>query len=264
MYNGAIHIHSRYSDGDLSLAELRDAYAAAGCAFVCMTDHAEFLDEDGRRRYVSECAALSDERFRFIPGLEFRCPDKLHILGLGVVSALSRDDPRAVIAHIERSGGVSIIAHPREQAFAAIEVFDLLPHGVETWNTKYDGRYAPRLGPFDLLGRLQQRRPDMRAFYGQDYHWRRQFRGLFLEVAAERNERADILAALRRGDYVGRSGDLRLPSHGRLTLAERQRFQVGHRRSDFIRRLGRRGKNLADRLGVPVPEPFKARLRGIF
>ena len=66
MYNGAIHIHSRYSDGDLSLAELRDAYAAAGCAFVCMTDHAEFLDEDGRRRYVSECAALSDERFRFI------------------------------------------------------------------------------------------------------------------------------------------------------------------------------------------------------
>jgi hypothetical protein len=264
MHKGAIHIHSTYSDGELTLVELRDAYVAAGCAFACMTDHAEYFDPDRRQRYVAECAALSDEGFRFIPGLEFRCPQKLHILGLGVTALLQSDDPGAVIAHIEASGGVSIVAHPRDQAFASIEAFDLLPDGVETWNSKYDGRYAPRLGTFDLLGRLQQRRPDMRAFYGQDLHWKRQFRGLFLEVDADRNLDADILGALARGDYVGRNGPLTLPSHGHLPEVLRQRLRAVHQRSDFIRRLGYGAKRLADRIGVRVPTPFKARLRGIF
>jgi hypothetical protein len=264
MYKGAIHIHSTYSDGEFTLAELRDAYVAAGCGFVCMTDHAEFFDADRRQRYVAECSALSDKGFRFLPGLEFRCPQKLHILGLGVTSLLQSDDPRAVIAHIEASGGISIIAHPRDEAFASIEAFDLLPHGIETWNSKYDGRYAPRLGPFDLLARLQQRRPAMRAFYGQDLHWKRQSRGLLLEVDADRSIGPDILGALARGDYVGRSGELRLPSHGRLPEALRQRLRAVHQRSDFLRRLGKSAKKLADRIGVPVPTPFKARLRGIF
>jgi len=264
MYNGAIHIHSTYSDGEFTLAELRDACVAAGCAFACMTDHAEFFDADRLLRYVAECSALSDDGFCFVPGLEFRCPQKLHILGLGVTSLLQSEDPRAVIAHIEASGGVSIIAHPRDEAFASIEAFDLLPDGIETWNSKYDGRYAPRLGPFDLLARLQRRRPDMRAFYGQDLHWKRQSRGLRLEVDADGSTRADILRALGRGDYMGRSGDLKLPSHGRLPEAVRQRLRAVRQRSDFIRRLGSGAKKLADRFGVPVPTPLKARLRGIF
>ena len=50
------------------------------------------------------------------------------------------------------------------------EQFEPLPDGVEVWNTKYDGQYAPRPGTFELLGRLKTRRPDVRAFYGLDLH----------------------------------------------------------------------------------------------
>jgi PHP domain len=264
MYKGAIHIHSTYSDGELTLSELRRAYEAAGCAFVCMTDHAEYFDSDRLQQYVAECAALSGGGFRFVPGLEFRCPEKLHVLGLGVVSRPPSDDPREVIAHIERRGGISIVAHPRARAFAAIEAFDLLPDGIETWNTKYDGRYAPRTGTFDLLGRLQRRRPGMKAFYGQDYHWRRQYRGLFVEVAASRGTSAGILEALARGDYVARHGEAELPADGRLPAALRRRFGAVHPWSDAIRWVAATGKTLADRLGVPVTAPLKARLRGIF
>jgi len=264
MYSGAIHIHSRYSDGELTLAELRDAYRAAGCAFACVTDHAEFFDAARLQQYLRECEALSDEGFRFVPGLEFRCRGKMHVLGLGVSALLPSDDPQAVIAHIHRSGGVSVIAHPRDEAFAAIEAFDLLPDGIETWNSKYDGRYAPRLGPFDLLARLRQRRPDMRAFYSQDLHWKRQFRGLLVEVDAEAVTAADVLGALRAGDFRGVSGDLRLPSDGRVPQAVRRRLEATHRRADLIRRLGQSAKRLADRFGVPVPPPLKTRLRGIF
>jgi aryl-alcohol dehydrogenase-like predicted oxidoreductase len=49
--------------------------------------------------------------------------------------------------------------------------FDPLPDGIEVWNSKYDGRYAPRPGTFEMLARTKVRRPDVRAFYGQDLHW---------------------------------------------------------------------------------------------
>ncbi len=58
----------------------------------------------------------------------------------------------------------------------------MLPRGLETWNSKYDGRYAPRPGTFDLLLRVRERRPDMLAFFGQDLRWKQQFRGLFTEL----------------------------------------------------------------------------------
>src|SRR4051812_28074773 len=112
MFKGAIHIHSRYSDGELTLPELRDVYRAEGCAFVAMTDHAESFHAESLERYVAECAALSTPDFLMIPGLEFACLNRMHILGIGVpVLAMTRE-PEPVIAHIEKHGGISVIAHP--------------------------------------------------------------------------------------------------------------------------------------------------------
>ena len=101
MLKGAIHIHSTYSDGELTLAELRDVMIASGCGFVCMTDHAEFSDDAKLDAYVRECESLSDDQFRFIPGLEFTCDNRMHVLGLGVTSLADTTDPQAVIRHID-------------------------------------------------------------------------------------------------------------------------------------------------------------------
>jgi hypothetical protein len=157
-----------------------------------------------------------------------------------------------------------VVAHPHQENFAWIETFDPLPHGLEVWNSKYDGRYAPRVAAFDLLHTLQRRRPDMRAFYGQDYHWRRQYRGLFVDVAASRPTRAEVLAAFVAGEFAGVKDGHRLPSNGRLIADERVRFAEVHERSERIRGLVKRARRLALRWGMPVPPGVKAQLRRIF
>lgn len=261
---GAIHIHSTYSDGDLTLTELRDTYRALGCGFIAITDHAESFTAERLREYVAECEALSSPELRIIAGLEFGCERRMHVLGIGVTALAMTRDPALVFNHIERHGGVSVIAHPHQDNFAWIESFDTLPHGIEVWNSKYDGRYAPRVATFDLLGRLQHRRADIGAFYSQDMHWRRQYRGLFLDLRAGQGTSEEIVRALRTRDFAGVKDRLRLPSSGRLTEAQRFQFGEAHLRSERIRSLMKQARNIAARWGMPVPPGVKAQLRRIF
>ena len=264
MLRGVIHTHSTYSDGEYTLRELREVFSAAGCSFVCMTDHAEFFDDAKLRAYVSECEALSDERFRFIPGLEYECERRMHVLGYGVTTLAGTTDPQEVIAHVEREGGVSVIAHPMDSMFEWIETFEVLPRGVETWNSKYDGRYGPRPGTFLLLARLRERRPDLLAFYGVDYHWKKQFRELYNLVECESPRREDVLGALAAGRFVGVKGSLRLPATGDVPEALLGEFGDAQTRSRRLRRLIKKTKKVADRLGLRIPAPVKAQLRRIF
>jgi hypothetical protein len=265
MLPGVLHIHSTHSDGEFSLPELRALFVAAGLRFACVTDHADAFDRDAdRAQYRRECEALSDASFRFVPGLEYTCVDRMHIIGYGVTAPISSDDPERVIAAIRRLGGVAVIAHPKDAAFAAIERFDPLPDGIEVWNSKYDGRYAPRPETFHLLARTKARRPDMRAFYGQDLHWRRQYRGLTVEVDAPSSHPAPILRALADGRFCGVCEGVRLPSDGVLPAALLQRFDRAQRRSRMLRRWMRLVKSWVDGAGIGVPTPVKAQLRRIF
>jgi PHP domain len=264
MLKGAIHVHSTYSDGEFTLAELREVYEALGCRFVCMTDHAEYFDAARVADYLDECARLSDERFLFIAGLEFNCDQRMHVLGLGVTGLTEATDPQAVIRHIKRQSGLAVIAHPLDSAFGWIESFDELPHGIETWNSKYDGRSAPRPQTFALLGRLQQREPRLRAFYGQDMHWKRQHRGLLNSLQIARPTREAILTAFAGGDYVAVKGDIELPSSGALSAEQKASFSDVNGRYARRRQLIKRAKKLIDRVGLRVPAPLKAQLRRMF
>ncbi len=264
MLNGAIHVHSTYSDGEFTLAELREVYTALGCRFVCMTDHAECFDAAKLADYVAECARLSDERFQFIAGLEFNCDRRMHVLGFGVTRLTETTDPQAVVRHIKGEGGLAVIAHPMDSAFAWIESFAELPHGIETWNSKYDGRTAPRPQTFALLNRLQQREPRMRAFYGQDLHWKRQHRGLLNRLQVDHLSRATVLGALAHGDYCATKGDLELPSSGVLSAELIARFGDLNARYARRRQWIKRAKKLIDRAGLKVPASLKAQLRRIF
>ncbi|HVF66676.1 MAG TPA: PHP domain-containing protein [Pyrinomonadaceae bacterium] len=265
MHRGAFHCHSTYSDGECTLAELRDMFVAAGLDFVCMTDHAEFFDDAKLRAYVAECESLSDERFRFVAGLEYECERRMHVLGYGVTTLAGTTDPQGVIRHVEREGGVSVIAHPMDSMFDWIETFDTLPSGVEAWNTKYDGRYAPRRGTFKLIRRLQERKPELRAFYGTDFHWRHQYRALSNVLTLEGTPTRDaVLAALRRGDFAGVKGELELPSSGELSEDLLARFDSVNSRYHLWRSFLKKAKKMSGRIGKRLPAPVKAQLRRIF
>ena len=222
MLKGAMHVHSTYSDGEFTLAELRRVFLDEGCAFVCMTDHAEYFDPDKLRQYQDECQTLSDDQFLFVAGLEYSCEQRMHILGYGATQRVDSQDPETVIRHIDQLGAISVIAHPKTDFFEWIEKFETLPRGIETWNTKYDGRYAPRPETFALLQRLRARKPEMRAFYGQDLHWKKQFRGIFVQLdsasTSAPTKTQGILTALTNG------------------ATQRSKGRTGHA---FLRRSGR-------------------------
>jgi predicted ATP-grasp superfamily ATP-dependent carboligase len=261
---GVLHVHSTYSDGDFTLEELRSIFVAAGCQFACVSDHADSFDARKLSAYLDECRDRSDEAFRFIPGLEYTCMNRMHVLGYGATFLPASADPQEVIQAIARAGGIAVIAHPKDEAFGWIESFETLPNGIEAWNTKYDGRYAPRPATFALLARLKARRPDMTAFYGQDLHWRKQHRGLFVTLNRDPVDREGVLQALRAGDYAGEKDGMRLPSNGQLDPALLARFARMHERSQRMRRWVKRAKAWADGVGLIVPGAMKAQLRRMF
>jgi hypothetical protein len=264
MLKGAMHVHSTYSDGEFTLAELRRVFLDQGCSFVCITDHSEYFDPDKLRQYQEELHSLSDEKLFFVAGLEFRCEQEMHILGYGATRLIDSRNPETVIQQIDSQGAVSVIAHPKNDHFEWIEKFETLPRGIETWNSKYDGRYAPRPGTFALLQRLRQRNPEMRAFYGQDLHWKRQFRGLFVQLDASPTDAQGILTALAAGSYTGVKGELSLPSSGVLDQELLTRFANANASSNRMWKFLKQGKQALDRVGIRVPASVKARLRRIF
>jgi len=264
MLKAAIHIHSNYSDGELTLGQLREVFASTGCSFVCTSDHAEAFDQKKLERYSAECEALSDPAFRFIPGLEFECDQRMHILGYGLLALLGTKSPEEVIRGIESRGGISVIAHPKDTMFERIERFSVLPSGIEVWNTKYDGQYAPRPGTFGLLASLQRRKPELLAFYGQDLHWQRQDRSLFNWVLVKTLERDAILEAFRCGQYHAGDGELELQSSGRVPEEGLARFGRIQNRSARLRQWLKFAKKTADHAGITVPNSIKSNLRRIF
>jgi hypothetical protein len=229
-----------------------------------MTDHAEYFDQQSIARYIAECESLSDETFCLVAGLEYRCAREMHILGYCATGLIKSTDPQEVIRQISAQGAVSVIAHPKNETFAWIEGFETLPLGIETWNSKYDGRYAPRPGTFALLQRLKQRAPDIHAFYGQDLHWKTQFRGLQVVLDSDSLKPGTILAALAAGKYTGRKDDLQLPSSGILPEALLGEFGRAHTRSRLLWRFLKNGQQTLGRFGIHVPESIKAQLRRIF
>lgn len=264
MLKSAIHIHSTYSDGEFTLPELREVYSTAGYDFICMTDHAEYFDKEKIQTYINECESLSDDRFKIVAGLEFECEQRMHILGFGVTSLVKTTNPQEVIQHIKNENGISVIAHPMDSMFDWIKSFDLLPDGIETWNSKYDGRFAPRPGTFRLLNHLQDRKPEMLAFYGQDLHWKKQYRGLFNQVHCNTLNRSHLLKTMKIGDFIGVREELKLPSNGHLSSHLLNHFAVKsltyHKKRQWLKKI----KKAVDKLGIPIPALLKSQLRRIF
>ncbi len=260
---GVLHVHTAYSDGEFAPSELRRALEKDGCRFACLSDHAEAFDTTKVAAFRSECASLSDSDFLMVPGLEFECEGRFHLLGYGCTELTTSRDPERVMQHIRANGGVVVLAHPMEEHLAQLERLAPGLSGIEVWNSKYDGRYAPRLTPFDSVRRLRAAGHGLHAYFGLDLHWRTQFRGLQVRVSTGRLEQTALLARLRAGDFVGTYRDLELPSNGLLTASAKVRLAFRHHVSDGLRGFLRGGRRLAVRLGIEVPATLKSQLRRI-
>ena len=261
---GALHVHSTYSDGEFTLPELRQIFLGDGCRFVCISDHAEYFDIARLNEYFAQCKSLSDDKLFFVTGMEFTCDRGMHILGYGASHRIDSTDPETVIREIEAQEAIPVIAHPKNDHFDWIKGFQNLPRGIEAWNTKYDGRYAPRPQTFELIRELQARRPDMRAFFGQDLHWKKQYRGLFVELDSSASTNTDVLHALANGSYKGVKAELTLPSTGALDEKLVTEFSTANANSRRMWTFLKEGKQMLDRAGIKVPESVKAQLRRIF
>lgn len=133
-YSGAIHVHSTYSDGGGTVADIVRAGQNAGLDFLVLTDHDTLQPRfDGHQGYHGGLLLLVGEEVNTSAG---------HLLSLGVGRDVSQDGPLglpALIEEISESGGVSIAAHPtgrRPWTDWTVEKMD----GLELLNANSDWR----------------------------------------------------------------------------------------------------------------------------
>jgi len=144
--NGDFHVHSDWSDGHGSIAEIADAAKARGYKFVAVTDHSQSLGiahglkPADLRRQMKEIASVNAKisGLRVLSGIEvdiksdgsLDLPDAL-LAELDVVIAAihsgfkqPREKITGRIAAAMRSPHVDIIAHPTGRLIGAREEYD--------------------------------------------------------------------------------------------------------------------------------------------
>lgn len=138
MFLGDFHLHSTFSDGELTIPQLVDLMGQNGVGAIAITDHlceektflgkaARFLDKTlTRKTFPAYIELLKAERERawrqykmvVIPGVEitknsFSHNDSAHILALDIQEYIHPDKPlREILLDIKAQGGLAVAAHP--------------------------------------------------------------------------------------------------------------------------------------------------------
>ncbi len=150
-----LHIHSTFSDGKLTIAELVDFYGKRGFGAIAITDHlceqksflgkaAKYLEKTLTPESFPEYIATIEEEGErakdqygmiVIPGFELTKNSILnhrsaHILGLGVTEFIGADqDALELCRAIRNQGGLSIAAHP-------VDTRKLEPQTYHLWSRR--------------------------------------------------------------------------------------------------------------------------------
>lgn len=201
-FKGIIHVHSNYShDGRHSLQEIALFAKKRGYSFVCMSEHSDTLNDGRMSEYVQECRRVSTARCMIIPGIEFSCDNKLHIVGIGIDRYTGKTDPAVVAAFIRERGGVAIVAHPVRYNYdiplRLIPVID----GIEVWSASYDGRFVPNHRSLLLYKQLKTLNTGLSAFAGQDLHGLYQHFLLEISVRTEEVSREAVTYCLKHQNF---------------------------------------------------------------
>ncbi len=142
------HMHTRYSDGTGSHADIAAAAMKAGVDAVIVTDHNLLVN--GPSGYYKD----GNRRVLLIIGEEIhdqsRKPQKNHLLVFGASREMSMYayDPQSLIDEVAKAGGISFIAHPVNPAAPPVHQEDISwvswdVHGftgIELWDFFSDFR----------------------------------------------------------------------------------------------------------------------------
>lgn len=135
-------MHTTYSDGFGTHADIAAAAIQAGIDVVIVTDHNvlvegkdEIIEQDSRQVLLMVGEEVHDQA---------RDPQKNHLLVIGAGREMAQHarDPQKLIDKINRAGGLSFIAHPVDPPSAAIGEVDISWvdwdvqgfTGIELWN----------------------------------------------------------------------------------------------------------------------------------
>ncbi len=137
-----LHMHTPYSDGQGSHAEIADAALRAGIDAIIVTDHNVWVN--GPEGYYGK----GDQRVLLLIGEEVhdqtRKPQKNHMLIFGAGRGMGplAKDPQRLIDGVKETGGLSFLAHPHDPPAPAFGEDDLSWvdwdvqgfTGIELWN----------------------------------------------------------------------------------------------------------------------------------
>jgi 3',5'-nucleoside bisphosphate phosphatase len=169
-----LHAHTRWSDGDLTVAELVDLHGRCGFDVLCVTDHVvrsndPWREEEGLRfssieeatfpLYLGEIEREADRAWRtygmlVLPGLELTFNDDepvmaAHAVAIGLREFVSVDDGIAAAMRTATEAGAAIVAaHPNAEEPALVR-------GRLTKRFSHDAALRGLAHRFELFNRTQ-------------------------------------------------------------------------------------------------------------
>jgi hypothetical protein len=244
---GLFHVHTNHSyDGESSMEELVRFCLENRFEFVCVTEHADLMDDEAVLQAVRDCDAHSRDGVKVVPGFEYAFPrdEGVHLLCVGMREPVREKRIAGAIDEVRRLGGLSIVAHPSRNGYRLPEEIVSAIDGIEVWNAAYDSRYLPDTGSLRLWKSVRRKNPEVMAYTGLDMHDVRRFREVHLELhRALPAEEVDLIDQLRKGRFRGKGRYTSVPasafpSPGKLLALRTGRYFLGQ--ADRLRRAWKR------------------------
>ena len=201
-FKGCIHLHSTYSDGQLTPTEICNAYKDRGYDFIAVTDH----------NVITKVEKKPDKDFLVIENsVEFDLGSNIHIQGINLKSNKFENQPdfQKIIEFILSNGGIAIIAHPNyfwEPKFNKLLELSGY-HGIEIFNSSIK---ETKGSPFALekWDYLLSRGNKVWGFAVDDLHMPKEhliFKG-WIMVEAEKLTKKDIFNSITKGKFYSSTG----------------------------------------------------------
>ncbi len=215
---GAVHVHTQLShDGVHTLSELKIFFQDHGFHFVCLTDHFQDVTPAQFETLLEQCAKLSDEEFKFIPGLEYSCDGEIHIMGIGINSMTKDTNPGCVSDYIHAYGGVAVLSHPsksEECMFRDVWIEKL--DGAEIWNRAVDSLYLPQMKSVNRFCSFRKTNPKIYVSFDLGFHRQKGYANMGLKLSGVSCSNDGIVEVLRQGKFVCWSPFLECQPHRRF------------------------------------------------
>ncbi|MBR5515201.1 MAG: PHP domain-containing protein [Clostridia bacterium] len=220
-YKVALHIHTTLSDGTKTPKEAVKIYKENGYDAIAITDHWNYFSENeiDSVKIISGC--------EYNTGAADTAEDVMHIVALGMENdpQIHKDATRQeIIDTINISGGLAVLAHPAWSLNTLEDILSLKGFfGTEIYNTVSDVGQSRRGYSGYIVDALANKGVFYPLVAADDVHF---YNGedetkSFVMVKANSCSQADLLSALKNGDFYATQGpEIYLKREGEVMIAD--------------------------------------------